>query len=97
MTGADTGAARHDRLGESRVGKPRGDDSLADGSLRDEATGCSRARGETRPADLGRVSPETDRQQAEFPLSREAASVTARRMSPAIRLAVQIIDRNECR
>jgi hypothetical protein len=72
VTGAGTGAARHDRLGESRVEKPRGDDSLADGSPRDRATGRSRARVETRPADLGRVSPETDRHRAGFPLCREA-------------------------
>jgi len=81
VTKAGTGAARHDRLGESRVEKPRGDDSLADGSPRDRATGRSRARVETRPADLGRVSPETDPEQAGFPLWREAAPFTARRMS----------------
>jgi len=78
---AGTGAVRHDRHGESRVEKPRGDDSVADGSLRDRATGRSRVRVETRPADLGRTSPETDRQPAGFPLCREAAPFTARRMS----------------
>jgi hypothetical protein len=82
VTGADTGTARFDHRGESRVEKPRGNDFPVDGSPRDRAAGRSRARVETRPADLGRVSPETDRQQAGFPLCREAAPVTARRMSP---------------
>jgi hypothetical protein len=75
-------AARHDRHGESHVEKPRGDDSVADGSPRDRATGRSRARVETRPADLGSGSPETDRHHAGFPLCREATPFTARRMSP---------------
>lgn len=48
------GTARFDRLGESCVEKPRGDDSLADGSTGDGATGCSHQRVETRPADAGR-------------------------------------------
>ena len=77
-------AVRHDRLGESRVEKPRGNDSLADGSARDSATGRSRARVETRPADLGRVGLETDRHRAGFSLWREAAPFTARRMPPSI-------------
>jgi hypothetical protein len=72
--------------GENRIEKPRGDDSVADGSPRDRATGRSRARVETHPADLGRGSPETDRQLAGFPLCREAAPFTARRMSPNKRL-----------
>jgi hypothetical protein len=53
-------APRHDRSRESRGEKPRGDDSVADGSPRDRATGRSRARVEPRPADLGRASPTTD-------------------------------------
>ncbi len=52
-------AVRHDRLGERRPEKPGVDDSLADGSARDSATGRSRARDETRPTDLGRNGPET--------------------------------------
>jgi len=52
-------AVRHDRLGERRPEKPGVDDSLADGSTCDSATGRSRARDETRPADLGRDGPET--------------------------------------
>jgi len=52
-------AVRHDRLGERRPEKPGVDDSLADGSARDSATGRSRARDETRPTDLGREGPET--------------------------------------
>jgi hypothetical protein len=89
VTGAGTGAVRHDRLGESRVEKPRGDDSLADGTPRDRATGRSRARVETRPADFGRVSPETDRQQAGFPLCREAPPFTARRMSRGLQYVLR--------
>jgi hypothetical protein len=81
VTGAGMGAVRHDCLGESRVEKPRGDDSLADRSPRDRATGRSRAKVETRPADLGRVSPEPDRHRAGFPLCREPAPFTPRRMS----------------
>ncbi|PSQ38984.1 hypothetical protein BRD13_04285 [Halobacteriales archaeon SW_5_70_135] len=68
MTGAGTGAARHDLWGESLPLNPAGDDIPRDGSPRDRATGRSRARVETRPADLGRASPETDRQPAGFPL-----------------------------
>ena len=81
VTGAGTGAARHDLWGESLPLKPAGDDIPRDGSPRGRATGRSRARVETRPTDLGRASPETDRQPAGFPLCREAASFTARRMS----------------
>jgi len=60
VTGPGTGTARFDRSGESHVEKPRGDDSLADGSTRGGATGCSRPRDETRPADAGRDGPETE-------------------------------------
>ena len=81
VTGAGTGTVRFDRLGESRVEKPRGDDSLADGSTRGGATGRSRPRDETRPADAGRDGPETDRKQSGFPLLREAPSFTTGRTS----------------
>jgi hypothetical protein len=81
VTGAGIGIARFDRLGESRVEKPRGDDSLADGSTRGGATGRSRPRDETRPADAGRDGPETDRKQSGFPLSREPPSFTTGRTS----------------
>ena len=59
VTGAGTGTARFDRLGESRIEKPCGDDSLVDGSTRGGATGRSRPRDETRPTDAGRDGPET--------------------------------------
>jgi len=81
VTGAGVGTVRFGHRGESCVEKPRGNDFPVDGSPRDRATGRSRVRVKTRPADLGRDSPETDRQQAGFPLSREAAPFTARRMS----------------
>ena len=80
---AGTGAARHDRSGKSFVEKPRSDDSLADGSPRDRATGRFRARVETRPADLGRVGPDPDRQSAGVPLWREAPPSTA--LAPSAR------------
>ena len=74
-------AARHDRLGESHPEKPSGDDSLADGSARDSATGRSRARDEPRPTDLGREGPETCSATGRGSLCGGAPSFTTGRMS----------------
>jgi len=71
------GTARFDRLGESRVEKPRGDDSLADGCTRGGATGRSRSRVETRPADAGRDGPETEPGQPGSPLWKGGPPFTA--------------------
>jgi len=60
VTGAGIETTRLDRLGESPVEKPRGDDSLADGSIHGGTTGHSRPRVVTRPADAGRDGPEPE-------------------------------------
>ncbi len=82
-------AVRHDRLGESQPEKPDGDDSLADGSARDSATGRSRARDEPRPAPStsGETVLNPARQQAGFPRAGEAPSFTTGRMSPVVSLS----------
>lgn len=74
-------AARHNHLRESHVEKPRGDDSLADGSSHDRNTGRFQSRVEIRPADAGRARPETDRKQAGSLLCGEALPFTAGRLS----------------
>ena len=75
-------AVRHDRLGERRPEKPGVDDSLADGSARDSATGRSRARDETPvPQTSGETVLKPARQQVGFPRAGEAPSFTTGRMS----------------
>jgi len=68
---------RFDRLRESRVEKPCGDDSLADGSARDSATRRSRPRVGTRPADAGRNGLETEPDDRVPRCGRESPPVTA--------------------
>ena len=55
-----SGSPPDDTLGESRLVKPDGDDTLGDGSARDSTAGHPRSEGETLPFEAVREGPETE-------------------------------------